>query len=128
MAKLTEEVKTAILKNNQVCIATADKNCVPNIVYINYLKAADDETIVVADNKFDKTRKNLDSNPVLSFAVLDKDTKKAYQIKGRVKCVTEGPEYDSVIEWVHEERPPLTPKAAFYLKVEEIYCGSERLA
>ena len=127
MAKIPSEVKTAIEKTCPTCIATSDKNGLPNIVYITYLKVLDDETIVVADNKFDKTRKNLDANPYLSFTVLDSDTKKSYQIKGKVDCFTEGDKYNDIVEWVHINHPKLTPKAGFYLKVEEIYCGAERL-
>ena len=128
MAKLTDEVKTAIQKTNPVCIATSDKNGMPNIVYITYLKVYDDQTIVIADNKFDKTRKNLDLNPVLSFVVLDAETKKSYQIKGRVECFTEGPKFKEITEWVHVKHPHLSPKGAFFLSVDELYCGAERLS
>jgi len=128
MIKLTPEVKTAIEKTDPICIATADKNGVPNIVYIKCLKAVDDETVVISDNKFFKTRINLDANPVLAFVVLDKDTKKAYQVKGRVKCFTEGAKFDETVKWVHEKFPHLSPKAAFFMKVDEVYCGAERLS
>ncbi|OQY33051.1 MAG: pyridoxamine 5'-phosphate oxidase [Spirochaetaceae bacterium 4572_59] len=128
MAKLSTEVQVAIKKTMPTCIATASKDGVPNVVYITYLKALDDETILIADNKFDKTRKNLDDNPVLSFTVLDPDTKKSYQIKGKMECATEGQKYTDAVEWVHTNHPQLTPKAAFYMNVEEVYCGAERLA
>ncbi len=128
MVKLSAEVLTAIEKTKPTCIATADKNGVPNLVYVTYIKAVDDKTLVVADNKFVKTRSNLDSNPVMSVVVLDPDTKKAYQIKCSAECVTEGIGYDEVADWVHENRPEMTPNAAFYLKPFEIYCGAERLA
>lgn len=128
MAKLTPEAKTAISKTNPICIATSGKNGIPNIIYMTYLKVIDDETVVIADNKFDKTGKNLDENPIAAFVALDSDTKKAYQVKGRVKCVTEGKLFDEVVEWVHVKHPQMTPKAAFYMQVEELYCGAERLA
>jgi len=128
MVKLPEEVKIAIDKAATSCIATADNNAVSNVVYVTYLKYLDDETIVIADNQFHKTRANIDNNPQLSCVVLDSDTRKAYQIKGMVKIFSEGEEYQSAVEWVHINHPHLTPKAAVYLQVEEVYCGSERIA
>lgn len=128
MATLPNEVKTAIDKAKTVCVASADKNAVPNVVYVSYFKYQDDETMVIADNKFAKTRSNLDTNPLLSLVVLDSDTKKSYQVKGSVVCYTEGDNYQSVVDWVHLKKPELTPKAAFYLQVEEVYCGGEKIA
>jgi len=128
MAILPDAVKTAINKTNTACVATVDNNAITNVVYVSYLKYLDDETIVIADNKFSKTRSNLDSNPKLSFVVLDADTKKSYQVKGSVKCLTDGDIYQSVVDWVHIKKPELTPKAAFYLQVEEVFCGAEKIA
>jgi len=127
MPKLPEEVLVALKKTNPICIATSDKSGKPNLIYVTYLKAHDDSTIVLADNKFEKTRKNLDENPVAAFVVLDPDSKKAYQIKGPVSCYTEGGKYDEVVEWVHTNHPQMTPKAAFYMNVEEVYSGAEKL-
>lgn len=128
MAKLPEEVKATIDKAATVCIATADKSSVPNVIYVTYLKYLDDETVVIADNKFVKTRENLDNNPKMSFVVMDSDTRKAYQVKGCAECHTEGDKYRSVVDWVHVNHPQMTPKAAFYMQVEEVYCGAERIA
>ncbi len=128
MPKLTDEVLKAVEKTMPTCIASASSDGIPNIVYVTYIKAVDNETLVVADNKFEKTRKNLDENPRLSVVVLDPDTKKAYQIKCRSECVTDGDRYNKVVDWVHINHPQMTPKAAFYLKVDEVYCGAERLA
>ena len=128
MAKLSAEVQAAMKKTMPTCIATASSEGVPNLVYVTYVKAVGDDTIVVADNKFDKTRSNLDSNPWLTVTVLDPDTKKAYQIKGKTECFTEGDKYTEVADWVHVNHPQMTPKAAFYMSVDEVYCGAERLA
>lgn len=98
MATLPAAAKTAIDKATVACVATADNKGISNVVYVSFLKYLDDQTIVIADNKFAKTRSNLDSNPKLSFAVLDSDTNKSYQVKGSVKCYTDGDNYQSVVE------------------------------
>ncbi len=128
MAKLLPEVKTALEKTSPVCIATSSKDGVPNIVYVTFLKIYDDETIVVADNKFAKTLANLEANPALSFVVLDPDAKKAYQIKGKVEYITAGEKYDYTVNWVQSKRPEMTPKGGVFMSVDEIYCGAEKLA
>jgi predicted pyridoxine 5'-phosphate oxidase superfamily flavin-nucleotide-binding protein len=128
MAKLPEEVKTAIDNAATACVATADNNAVSNVVYVSYLKYEDDETIVIADNKFRKTRENLAINPKLACVVLNADTKKAYQIKGTVKRYSEGNRYQAVVDWVHVKHPQMTPKAVLYVQVEEVYCGGEQIA
>jgi predicted pyridoxine 5'-phosphate oxidase superfamily flavin-nucleotide-binding protein len=128
MAKLPKEVKTAIDKATTVCVATTGSDAVPNVVFVSYLKYQDDETIVIADNKFGKTRENLNNNPKIAFVVLDAETKKAYQIKGAVKFFLEGEKYQSVVDWVHVKHPQTTPKAALYVNVEEVHCGSEKIA
>jgi len=128
MAKLLQEVITAIEKTSPVCIATADKDGIPNIVYVTFLKVYNDEIIIIADNKFNKTEKNINSNPVLSFVVLDPDTKKAYQVKGKVEYIKEGDKYDYALDWVKSLRPDMTPKAGVFMSVDEIYCGAEKLA
>lgn len=71
MAILPEEVKIAINKAATACVATVDSNAVSNVVYVSYLKYQDDETVIIADNKFSKTRENLNNNPKLAFVVLD---------------------------------------------------------
>lgn len=128
MAKLPEVVKEAIDKSTTACVATADGNAVSNVVYVSYLKYQNDDTIVIADNKFVKTRENLESNPQIAFVVLDADTNKAYQVKGKIQIYTEGKNYQSVVEWVHKKKPELTPKSAIYMQVEEVYCGSELMS
>ena len=128
MAKLLPEVKTALEKTSPVCICTSTKEGIPNIVYVTFIKVYDDETIVIADNKFSKTLENIKSNPVLSFVVLDKDVKKAYQVKGKVEYITEGEKYDYAFKWVNEKRPDLSPKGAAFLSVDEIYSGAEKLS
>jgi predicted pyridoxine 5'-phosphate oxidase superfamily flavin-nucleotide-binding protein len=128
MAKLPEEVKTAIDKAVNVCVATTDASAVANVVYVSYLKYQGDETIIIADNKFGKTRQNLNANSKLSFVVLDTDTKKSYQVKGTVTSFSEGEQYQSVVDWVHVKHPQTTPFAALYVEVEEVFCGSEKIS
>ena len=123
MAKLPEAVKKAIDKQDVFPIATCSSEGVSNVVYVAYLKTTDDETVLIADNYFDKTRSNILSNPKMSFAVRDKD-KGSFQIKGNVERLTDGPVFEEMQEWVRDDLPRV---AAVVLHVEEVYNGAKRL-
>lgn len=127
MVTIPEEVLVAIEKTSPVCIATTD-TAMPNIIYVGFLKAVDNTTIVVADNKMQKTRANLLANGSLAVVVLDKDTKKSYQLKGKVEYVDSGEKFAAVQQWVKDKRPDLTPKGGIYMTVTEIYSGAEKIA
>ncbi len=128
MAKLPDIVKKTIDKISLVSVATADKNGIPNVVIVTYIKCIDDETVLIVDNKFDKTRTNLEENNKLAFVIYDPDIDKSYQVKGRVDIVTNGELFQSVVDWVHVKHPHMNAKAAVVLHVEEVYSGSQKLA
>ena len=128
MAKLTPAMIKVIETMGVYPIATATPDGVPNLVYIGCLKVMDEETIMIADNKFFKTRQNLEVNPVLALTVWDSEGGVCFQIKGRAELITDGTIYDECVTWVHGMNPKLTPKAAVLLHVEQVYSGAERLA
>ena len=128
MIKIPQEVKTAIDKTNPTCVATANTASTPNIIYVTFLKYISDTTVVIADNKLAKTKNNILDNPNLAFVVLDPDTKKSYQLKGKVEYIQEGEKYQDVFNWVQEIRPDLRPKGALYITITEIYSGDQKIA
>ena len=128
MIKIPEEVKIAIDKTNPICVATVNSEYIPNIIYVTFLKYIDNTTVVIADNKLAKTKNNVLSNSNLSFVVLDPDTKKSYQLKGKTKYLEEGEKFQDVFKWVNEKRPDLHPKGALYITIEEIFSGDKKIA
>ncbi|MCK5595013.1 pyridoxamine 5'-phosphate oxidase family protein [bacterium] len=123
MAKLPEEVRKAINKQDVFPIATCSSDGVSNVVYVAYLKAIDDEIVLIADNYFDKTRSNILSNPKMAFVVRDKD-KGSFQIKGTVERLTDGQVFEEMQKWVRDDLPRV---AVVVLHVEEVYNGAKRL-
>ncbi|MFA5293791.1 MAG: pyridoxamine 5'-phosphate oxidase family protein [Phycisphaerae bacterium] len=121
MAKLPDAVKKAISKQELFCLATSTSKGIPNVVYVKYLKVVDDQTILIADNYFNKTRDNILNNGKIAFAVLD-DEKGSFQIKGTAQRLIEGTMFDEVQKWVPEKLPKA---AAVVMHVEEIYNGAE---
>ena len=128
MIKIPEEVKIAIDKTNPICVATVNSEYIPNIIYVTFLKYINDTTVVIADNKLVKTKNNVLSNANLSFVVLDPETKKSYQLKGKTEYINEGEKYQDVFNWVQEKRPDLHPKGALYVTIDEIFSGDKKIA
>ena len=110
--KIPKEVKIAIDKTSPICVATVNNEYIPNVIYVKFLKYIDDSTVVIADNKLGKTKDNILSNSHLSFVVLDSETRKSYQLKGKVQYIQDGEKYQDVINWVQEKRPDFCPKSA----------------
>jgi len=124
MVKLPEEAKSLLetaAKNSQVTVATSSKDCTPNAVPVEWAKLYDDEHILVADNFFQKTRRNIDENPKVSITFWSSKPKDGYQVKGTSRIFTSGKEYEEAVNWVKSQYPKLKTKAALLVKVEEIY-------
>ena len=124
MAKLSETVKKAISKQDVFTVATSNQKGVPNVAYVKYLKIFDDQTILIADNYFSKTKDNIMNNNKIDFVVLD-DEKGSYQVKGKAERFEKGSMFDEVQNWVPERLPRV---AAVVMTVEEIYNGAERIS
>ena len=124
MTKIPKEVTESMKKAEVFVLATSNKESVNNVVYIGYMKAHDDETVLIADNKMVKTLSNILENPKASFTFRD-DKVGAYQIKGTVKYHTDDEYHEDVKNWC---KPHLARKGAIVMHVEEVYNGAKKLA
>lgn len=124
MAKLPEKVSNAWeMHEGPVVLATVDKDRVPNVIYATCVSKFSEEIIVVANNYFDKTLKNILSCSKGSILFITKDGT-SYQIKGNIEYHKEGAVYDDMKKWNPSKHPG---HAAAALKVEEVYEGAKRL-
>ncbi|RLF21550.1 MAG: pyridoxamine 5'-phosphate oxidase [Thermoprotei archaeon] len=101
--------------------STASKDGKPNAVPIIFVKVLSDEEILIADNFFNKTRRNLEVNPQASLTFWNPETREGYQVKGKVEIYTSGPIFEKAIEVVKAVKPNLQTKAGVLLRVEEVY-------
>ena len=104
-------------------LATVDTDRRPNAIYVGEIRYRSDGEFVIADNYFDKTRKNIKAGSSGAILFITKD-RKAYQAKGTLSYHTEGTVFGAMQVW-HEPRHPGV--AATVLRVEELYCGAEKL-
>ena len=110
-------------RDGPVILATVNEEGAPNIIYATCVGIFGDDRLVVADNFFDKTRRNLLRGCKGALLFRSKDGK-AYQVKGTMEYHKEGEIFKRMKTW----NPPQHPgHAAAALKVEEVYSGSERL-
>ncbi|MEM4405812.1 MAG: pyridoxamine 5'-phosphate oxidase family protein [Candidatus Methanomethylicaceae archaeon] len=123
-----KETLEAAQKERRLVVATSSKSAVPNAAPIGILKIVNDETLLIVDNYFLKTRQNLEENPHVSISAWHMEekegslsTKAAYQLKGRAKIVSSGELYERVRTEIKSKRPELPVKAIVLIKVEEIY-------
>ncbi len=120
MAKLTEDMKKIAAKSGTYILATSNKAGKPNAVPIGIYKVKD-ETIVLADNFMNKTRKNLEENPVAAVTFWSGEDHYGYQIKGKTSIETSGEDYEAMKKSMEEKKFPFKPKAVVVLSVEEAY-------
>lgn len=126
MAKLTVRMKEIFSKQDIFVLGTADTDGIPNVVPVGAVKLLDDETILISDQYFHKTAKNLRVNPKVAISFWDMG--EGYQVKGEATIQTEGRIYEDTVEWIRDlsERigHPLKSKGAVVIKIKEIYSVS----
>jgi len=106
-----------------IVFSTVGVDGIPNAIYATCVSIYNPEIIVVADNRFDKTRKNIFNGSKGSILFITED-KKSYQIKGSIEYHKTGEIFDDMKKWNPVNLPG---NAAAALKVEEVNSGSEKL-
>ena len=124
MAVLPEEVSKAWEnRKDPVILTTVSKEGTPNSIYATCVSKYSEDTLVVANNYFSKTLKNIEAGSSGSILFITPE-KKSYQVKGRIEYHTDGPLFEDMKKWNPEKHPG---HAATALKVEAVYKGAEQL-
>jgi predicted pyridoxine 5'-phosphate oxidase superfamily flavin-nucleotide-binding protein len=124
MKLFPENVQTAWSnRDGPIILATVDSEGQPNAIYASCVREYGDDSLIVADNYFHKTRANIQAGSKGALLFITKDHI-SYQIKGRFTYHTAGPVFDDMKSWNPSKHPGV---AAAALRVDEIYCGAERL-
>jgi len=124
MPQLPVAVKDAWEERNGPAIfATVDEEGTPNTIYVTCVSLYDEGTILIADNYFDKTRRNILAGSTGSLLFMGEDNK-AYQVTGSIGYHTSGPMFDDMKSWNPQKHPG---HAAAALSVENVYSGAEKL-
>lgn len=119
MVKVTEEIKESLKGTKIAYLSTAAKDGTPNVVPIGAFKFLDDETLLISDQYFNKTLKNLQENPKIALSWWGE--KGGFQIKADITIHTDGEIFHDDVEWVHSIRATLHPKSAIVGKITGVY-------
>ena len=111
-------------RKGPIIFTTVDEKGVPNAIYATCVTKFNEDTIVIADNFFDKTRKNILAGTKGSILFITNEGK-AFQVKGAIEYCKEGDIFEDMKKWNPKQHPG---HAAAVLKVEEVYSGSEKLS
>ncbi|HOO62427.1 MAG TPA: pyridoxamine 5'-phosphate oxidase family protein [Synergistaceae bacterium] len=124
MKALPEQVRIAWEdREGPLILSTVNEDGMPNAIYATCVSKFSEDTIVVADNYFLKTRENILAGSKGSILFMTKEGK-SYQIKGRIEYHKEGSIFEDMKRWNPQKHPG---HAATVLKVEEVYMGAEKL-
>jgi predicted pyridoxine 5'-phosphate oxidase superfamily flavin-nucleotide-binding protein len=121
MVKLNAEMKEAFGKVKLFPVATSSKSGVPNVAPIAYVMLKGDDTLWLGDNFMNKTLANVKENPHIAIYVYDPDSKKCFQVKGKVEVKTSGPDYEKMKEMVKAKKPDLPAKSLLVMKIAEVF-------
>jgi len=119
MVKLTDQIKESLAGTETLFLATASGNAEPNVVPIGAFKLLDDETLLISDQYFLKTLRNLKENPMIALTWWGQ--KGGYQLKGPVSLHVDDEIFRMDVAWMKERRPHLTPKSAVVLKIADVF-------
>jgi predicted pyridoxine 5'-phosphate oxidase superfamily flavin-nucleotide-binding protein len=122
MVKLTDEIKAEFAKMKIFPFATASKDGVPNVIPIGmcYLQE-DDETLWIVDNFFLKTMENLRANPRGAIYVWGPEINGCFQIKGDVKIIDRGEEYDEMRKIVKAKSDRFPARYLIKMKITDVF-------
>ena len=123
MAMMSDRVKELFEKVPTAVLSTATVDGAPNTVPVGAKKVLDDETVLISDQFFNKTRTNLEANP--QAAITFWEGHEGYQLKGRATIETSGARFEETARWIealgHKAGFPLKSKGAVIIKIEAVY-------
>jgi predicted pyridoxine 5'-phosphate oxidase superfamily flavin-nucleotide-binding protein len=120
MVILTPEIKESLQGTKIAFIATSSKKGIPNAVPIAAFRILDDNgTMLISDQFFNKTLKNMQENPEIAFSWWG--DKGGFQIKGTVTIHTNDEAFKQNVAWMKETWPKFVPKSAVMVKITGVY-------
>ena len=119
--KIPKSIQKIFKEDSAVAFGTATLDGNPNINMIGIKKIQDDETIILADNYFNKTLANTKKNNKGTILTKRAEDKLWYQLKGTYEYINEGPEYETLKQWAKSIKETYPAKGMVIFKVEKIY-------
>ena len=119
MSEVMEKIKESLENTKVAYLATASKEGTPNVVPIAAVKFLNDETLLISDQYFGKTLKNLEENPKIALTWWGE--KGGFQIKAEITIHKDDEIFRKNVEWVHTIKETINPKSAIVGKITNVY-------
>jgi len=110
-------------RKGPIVFSTVSQKNIPNSIYATCVNLYGDEIILVADNYFSKTRKNISKGCKGSILFITEDDK-AYQVKGSIQYHIRGEYFENMKKWNPEKLPG---HAVAIINIEEAWYGATKL-
>lgn len=110
-------------REGAIVFTTTHPDGVPNSIYAGSVKLYNDNTILVTDNYFSKTRENILSGSKASILFITTE-RISYQIKGTISYHQSGELFDDMKQWNPAKHPG---HAVAAVSIDEIFSGAEKL-
>ncbi|HNB03230.1 MAG TPA: pyridoxamine 5'-phosphate oxidase family protein, partial [Methanoregulaceae archaeon] len=88
---------------------------------IAFVMVVSDDTIWLADNYMNKTLANVKENPHIALYVWEPESRKCFQVKGKVQVKTSGPDYETMKEKVKAKKQEYPAKSLLVMKVTDVF-------
>jgi len=119
MVKLTDKIKNTLGATRHIYLATAAKDGTPNVVPVGAFKLLDDERLLISDQFFLKTYKNIEENPKVALSYWG--DKGGYQIKGKASIHKGDQIFNEDVEFLKEKYPRFTAKSAIVVDITDVF-------
>lgn len=110
-------------REGPIILTTVNKQGIPNAIYASCVSKFDNQTIIIADNYFQKTKENILSGSKAALLFRTKNGQ-SFQAKGDIEYFTEGKYYENMKTWNPSKHPG---NAAAAFTVKQIFSGSKLL-
>ena len=121
MAVIPAEVKEIGEKVRIWAFATSGKNGNPNVAPVGSHRFRSEDTVIVMDNRLNKTKNNILENPIVALTFWDLESHKSFQLKGSAVIKTAGKVFEEEVMKAKARRPESNPRGVVIIKVGEIY-------
>lgn len=119
--KIPNKVKKLFDETALIAFGTADRKGMPNVNVIFWKKILGDETVILIDNFWNMTKKNLSENNQVCLSFWNPETEEGYKLKGIATYSTEGDIYDEGKRFIQIKNPNRVPKGVVEIEIKEIY-------
>ena len=117
--KIPRKIRDVFESEKYHQLATSTRSGIPNLCTFGAKYLIDDEIIIIVDNYFRKTLKNILSNPEVS--ILIRRDKECYQIKGKAEYKTKGKLYEEAKFWMKSRGDHYPAKGIVIIRPEAFY-------